>query len=131
MASSVKATFRANRSGVTAAGRSEGVHRDLESRADKVIALAREIAAPHYKTGDYNDSFKKERVRVRGAAAVRVTNTSDHAAILEHGSRPHIIEPSTKKALYWRGAAHPVRRVHHPGTPALHIMRNALRAAGR
>lgn len=131
MASSVKATFRANRGGINAAGRSENVYRVLERKADKVEALARQLYAPHRRTGEYGRSFEKQRVRVRGAAAVRLVNTSDHAAILEHGSRPHIIEPSAKKALFWPGAAHPVRRVHHPGTPAFHIMRNALRAAGR
>lgn len=45
-----------------------------------------------------------------------------YGEILEEGSRPHIIRPKNKKALYWSGAAHPVKEVHHPGTtgdPAL------------
>jgi hypothetical protein len=128
---SVKVTFRPNSRGVRAAGRSEAVHRELERRADKVIALARQIAAPHRKTGEYDRSFEKQRVRIRGMAAVQVINTSDHAAVLEHGSRPHVIEARNAQALYWPGARHPVKKVNHPGTPALHIMRRALRAAGR
>lgn len=127
----VKVTFRPNHAGVRAAGRSEGVYRELERRADRVLDLAQEIYAPHRKTGEYGRSFHKTRVRVRGAAAVRLTNTAGHAAILEYGSRPHVIEPKDKQALAWPGARHPVKRVHHPGTPALHIMRTALRAAGR
>lgn len=127
----VKVTFRPNRAGITATGRSNFVYRELERRADRVKAVARGLAAPHYKTGDYDRSFETERVRIRGMAAVRLVNRSDHALILELGSRPHVIEPRTKKALHWEGAAHPVKRVHHPGTPAYHIMRNALRAAGR
>ncbi|MBY9080999.1 hypothetical protein KIH86_07585 [Paenibacillus sp. HN-1] len=35
---------------------------------------------------------------------------------LEEGTRPHTILPKNKKALYWRGASSPVRRVKHPGT---------------
>lgn len=128
---SVKATFRVNRGGVAASGRSEGIHRELERRANRVKAVARGLAAPHYKTGEYDRSFRTERIRVRGQAAVRLTNTAPHALILELGSRAHDIEPSTKKALHWPGAAHPYAKVHHPGTPALHLMRNALRAAGR
>jgi hypothetical protein len=127
----VKVTFRPNRSGVTAAGRSENVHRELERRAAKVERLALALYEAHRKTGEYGRSFKTERVRIRGQAAVRLVNTSNHAALLEHGTRPHVIEPRTKKALAWPGGRHPVARVHHPGTPALHLMRNALRAAGR
>lgn len=127
----VRATFRPNRAGVAAAGRSNGVYRTLERRADRVIALARANAASHKATGDYDRSFTTERVRVRGMAAVRVTNTSDHAAILEHGTRPHVIEPKDKQALAWPGGRHPVKRVNHPGTPAYHFLRDALRGAGR
>jgi hypothetical protein len=30
--------------------------------------------------------------------------------------RPHKIIPKNKKALYWKGASHPVRSVNHPGS---------------
>ena len=39
-----------------------------------------------------------------------------YAADVEFGTKPHVIEPVNKKALYWAGAPHPVKRVHHPGT---------------
>ena len=35
---------------------------------------------------------------------------------LEKGTPPHIIQPKKKKALFWNGASHPVKMVHHPGT---------------
>ncbi|MFD6094752.1 hypothetical protein ACFVWN_01055 [Nocardiopsis flavescens] len=44
----------------------------------------------------------------------------------EYGTKPHIILPRYKKALYWPGARHPVARVHHPGTVANPFMRRAL-----
>lgn len=130
MAVRAKATFRANRAGVTAAGRSNGVYRELERRADKVIGLAQQLYAPHRRTGEYGRSFEKHRTRVRGKAAVQVVNTAPHADILERGSGPHVIRPKGKQALYWPGARHPVAKVNHPGTPAYHFLRNALRAAG-
>lgn len=34
------------------------------------------------------------------------------------GTRAHEIRPRRKRALYWKGASHPVKRVWHPGTPA-------------
>ncbi len=128
---SVKVTFRPNSRGVAAAGRSNGVYRELEKRADRVIALAQTIYAPHAKTGAYGRGFEKRRERIRGMAAVQVVNTDEKAAWLEHGTRPHVIEPKDKQALAWPGGRHPVKRVNHPGTPALHILRRALRAAGR
>jgi hypothetical protein len=128
--SSVRATFRPRTGGVREAGRSESIYRELERRAGRVKNVARGFAAPHYKTGEYDRSFETERVRIRGMAAVRLINTAGHALALERGTPPHVIEPSTKKALAWPGGRHPVKRVNHPGTEALHIMRNALRAAG-
>lgn len=38
-----------------------------------------------------------------------------HYGPVRFGTGPRIIKPRVKKALYWVGAAHPVRIVHHPG----------------
>jgi hypothetical protein len=51
---------------------------------------------------------------------------TDHWSYVEYGTPPHVIRPSTKQALWWPGAAHPVRGVHHPGTPEQAFMRRAL-----
>lgn len=40
----------------------------------------------------------------------------EYAKGVEEGTRAHIIKPKNKKALYWQGAAHPVKVVHHPGS---------------
>lgn len=40
----------------------------------------------------------------------------NYGEYLEEGTPPHVIEPKNGKALYWNGAAHPVRKVNHPGT---------------
>ena len=125
----MRAKFKANRAGIAAVARSEDIYRDLERRANNVIREA-QATAPR-DTGEYARGFERSRIRVRGAAGVRVTATAAHSAIVEFGSRPHVIEPHNGQALAWPGGAHPVRRVNHPGTPAFHVLRNALRAAGR
>lgn len=125
----VRVTFKSNRAGQAKFGNSNAVYRELERRAQRVVNLAQQTAP--VDTGLYKRSFVTERTRIRGKAAVQVTNTAPYAAIIEHGSRPHIIEPRDAKALFWPGARHPVARVNHPGTPAMHVLRNALKAAGR
>lgn len=60
-----------------------------------------------------------------GAASV------EHAIYVEEGTAPHVIEAHGNGALYWAGAAHPVKRVNHPGTAATHFMKRALYAAAR
>lgn len=56
----------------------------------------------------------------------RVYVGTEYWHFVEYGTEPHVIEPRTKKALWWPGARHPVKRVNHPGTPAQPFMRPAL-----
>ena len=42
----------------------------------------------------------------------------NYAIFVERGTGPHVIFPRFKKALYWKGADHPVRWVDHPGSKA-------------
>lgn len=39
-----------------------------------------------------------------------------YAAAVELGTGPRDIVPRNRKALFWPGARHPVKRVRHPGT---------------
>ncbi|GIM88756.1 hypothetical protein [Paractinoplanes toevensis] len=123
----MRVKVRINRAGINAATQLEGVYRNLEKRGDRVISAAGFSVIE--RSGAYRRGLRRDRIRVRGRGGVRVTATAGHSAVLELGSRPHIIEPKTKKALAWPGGAHPVRRVHHPGTKARHTLRNALKAA--
>ena len=45
---------------------------------------------------------------------------------VEFGSPPHIIRPKGKKALFWKGAKHPVKIVHHPGNKPNPFVRNEI-----
>lgn len=42
--------------------------------------------------------------------------STKYARWVEEGTGPHVILPRNKKALFWKGADHPVRMVNHPGT---------------
>lgn len=50
----------------------------------------------------------------------------DYGGILEEGSKAHIITPKNGKALYWKGAAHPVKQVSHPGTKGFKTFETVL-----
>lgn len=52
--------------------------------------------------------------------------TVPHAIYVEEGVGRHRITPTTKKALWWEGALHPVKEVDHPGMEATHFMKKAL-----
>lgn len=86
----------------------------------------------------YADSFKSEVARGRGGELrFRVTNTRktrngrDLAAILEAGSRPHLIRPRKVGGVLVftarDGRTVFAREVMHPGTRAYRIMETALR----
>ena len=61
----------------------------------------------------------------RLSATIRPHN-APYAFFVHEGTKPHIIKPKVKKALWWKGAAHPVKRVHHPGTKANPFMEKGL-----
>ena len=56
-----------------------------------------------------------------------VIANADYSAALEYGTKPHVIEPKTAKALHFKSDGEDVfaKRVKHPGTKPLAIMRNA------
>jgi len=73
-------------------------------------------------TGEMKASIRHRKLRRSG----QVWIGTDHWHFIEYGTRPHVITPNKKEALWWEGAAHPVKRVNHPGTRAYRPMRRAL-----
>lgn len=57
---------------------------------------------------------------------IYVAHGVDYGEILEDGSKPHVITPKNGKALYWRGAAYPVKKVNHPGTKGFKTIETTL-----
>lgn len=49
------------------------------------------------------------------AVQYRIQSPVEYALAVNDGSEAHMIYPKNKKALYWAGAAHPMKAVHHPG----------------
>ncbi len=79
------------------------------------------------RTGQTRGSIRAANPeRLIGGAQVKVVANKSTAQYLEMGTRPHEIRPKTKKALFWPGAAHPVKVVHHPGTKSYPFMYPAL-----
>jgi len=78
-----------------------------------------------YTTEEIKKVTPRKTSRLRRSILPRFLNLSaiiepnvKYAIFVHEGTRPHIITPRNKKALYWKGAMHPVKRVMHPGTKA-------------
>ena len=54
-----------------------------------------------------------------------VGSNLDYAEDIEFGTAPHEIRAKPGKALFWKGAAHPVKKVNHPGTKGQYIFQKA------
>lgn len=78
-----------------------------------------------FKTGRLLQSFTAQYARLQARWQPNVR----YAIFVHEGTKPHIILPVNKKALYWKGAAHPVRKVNHPGGRANPFMKNIAEKA--
>ncbi len=78
-----------------------------------------------FRTGRLLQSFIPEFGRLQS----RWSPTVKYAIFVHEGTKPHVILPVNKKALYWQGAAHPVRKVNHPGTQPRPFMRDIAERA--
>ncbi len=65
-----------------------------------------------WKTGRLTQSF----IATYGDLMAMWRPTVNYAMFVHEGTAPHVILPVNKKALYWKGAAHPVKKVNHPGS---------------
>lgn len=54
-----------------------------------------------------------------------------YGPFVEGDTRPHIITPKSAKALFWPGAAHPVKQVQHPGTKGRHMFEETAEEMGQ
>jgi HK97 gp10 family phage protein len=96
------------------------------SRAVLTVEAASKREAP-VKTGNLRRTITS-RVEQGGDRGVIGTNAS-YARPVHEGSRPHIIRPVNAKALFWKGASHPVRIVKHPGNKANKFFERAAQSS--
>lgn len=114
-------------------GRNSGVARVLARKSVAVESAWKQLATADglVNTGRYRSSISWRLGQDGLGLYGEIGSAVPYAGLLERGTRPHTIVPRTKKALMWKGAAHPVRVVHHPGTRPYHVGRRALRVAVR
>lgn len=77
------------------------------------------------KTGRLRSGFQTEIKPLQGT----LYNPLEYAEYVHEGTRPHLLRPVTKKALYWKGALHPVKSVMHPGSRPNRFMAMGLQNA--
>lgn len=98
-------------------------HAELEEAVQPILDQVAEEVEQDIKRNAPVDSGELVRsVRRRGSI---ITISAPHWHFVEYGTRPHIIRPRTKQALWWPDAHHPVRQVYHPGTQAQPFIRPA------
>jgi len=90
-----------------------------------VLAKNTTRATVPWRTGFLTQTFKAQMEGL----TLRWFPTASYAPYVEFGTAPHIIEPKDAKALYWSGAQHPVKIVHHPGTKANPYMERIVAAS--
>ena len=82
----------------------------IEANAKPNLTNNRSVKTGHLRRGISTDV---------GNLTVTVhTSNIKYAVMVEKGTKAHIIKPKDKKALYWKGATHPVKKVNHPGSKA-------------
>ena len=77
------------------------------------------------KTAPVDSGYYRNNIGFDGKN--KVIANAEYSADLEYGTKPHVIEPKTAKALHFKSDGKDVftKRVNHPGTKPLAIMRNA------
>jgi len=113
-----------------------GTSRTIEKEIDRALRKSLFVVEREVKsrtpvtTGRLRDSIGgAEGWRwVKGRVASIGTNVR-YAIYVEEGTKPHVIFPRVKKALFWKGALHPVKRVMHPGTKPVRFMERGATAS--
>lgn len=83
---------------------------NIEKNAKQNLSNNKSVKTGHLMRGIGSD--------IKGLEATVHTSNIKYAIMVEKGTKPHIIKPKNKKALYWKGASRPVKQVKHPGSKA-------------
>lgn len=88
-----------------------------------LLELNREaILQTPVKTGHLRRGYRLIAGNLQGL----LSNPVNYGIFVHEGTPAHLILPRVKKALWWKGALHPVRVVHHPGTIANPFLQRAV-----
>ena len=83
---------------------------NIQKNAKSNLTKNKSVDTGHLRHGVSTD--------IRGLGATIHTSNIKYAPMVEYGTKAHIIRAKNKKALYWKGAKHPVKKVNHPGSKA-------------
>ncbi len=83
---------------------------NIEKEAKSNLTSNKSIKTGHLRRGIATN--------IRDLEATIHTSNIKYASGVEFGTKAHIIKAKNKKALYWKGASHPVKSVKHPGGKA-------------
>ena len=83
---------------------------NIEANAKKNLSSNKSVVTGHLSRGITTD--------IKGLEATIHTSNIKYAPMVEYGTKAHVIKAKNKKALYWKGASHPVKSVRHPGSKA-------------
>jgi hypothetical protein len=97
----------------------------MRDQGRRYVTLAREEAPED--TGVFKKGIGFRTFISGNTAGFRVHMPQPLGNFIVKGTKPHTILPKTKKALWWEGAEHPVKRVSHPGTKANKFSGRAFR----
>lgn len=56
-----------------------------------------------------------------------IKSPAKYAIYQDQGTKPYVIKPRNKKALFWSGAEHPVKMVRHPGLKGKHFVEKSFK----
>lgn len=80
-------------------------------------------------TGTLRRSIRSKATTMGPVVLGAVWSKVKYAAAVEDGAAPRVIVPTRKKALFWKGAKHPVRKVNWPGFPGRHMFKRGMDSA--
>ena len=83
---------------------------NIQKNAKSNLTKNKSVDTGHLRRGISTD--------IKGLGATIHTSNIKYAPGVEYGTKAHIIKAKNKKALYWKGAKHPVKQVNHPGSKA-------------
>ncbi len=113
----------------------EGMQEVFSETADAILfesvtvakdRVRSELRKPNSRTGRYLHSIHAQAVKTPFQVMGKIASNHPQAAVIEFGSRPHVIEAKDKSTLFWPGASFPAKKVNHPGTPAFKVLGQAV-----
>ena len=98
---------------------------DKNATASTLQEAGVKIEEEEKKSAPFDSGYYRNNIGFDGKN--KVIANADYSAALEYGTKPHVIEPKTAKALHFKSDGQDIfaKRVNHPGTKPLAIMRNA------